>query len=77
MRQPLSRRKLVVQKRNFILSFEKINNMMTLTSVCGEGLKMQENNRIEFKRKLNDRFERTVVSFLNYAGGGEMIIGVL
>jgi predicted HTH transcriptional regulator len=40
------------------------------------GLKMQENNRIEFKRELNDRFERSVVSFLNYAGGGEIIIGV-
>jgi predicted HTH transcriptional regulator len=37
---------------------------------------MQENNRTEFKSKLNDRFERAVVSFLNYAGGGEVIIGV-
>jgi predicted HTH transcriptional regulator len=37
---------------------------------------MQENNRTEFKSKLNDRFERAVVSFLNYAGGGEIIIGV-
>ncbi|MDR0381235.1 MAG: putative DNA binding domain-containing protein [Oscillospiraceae bacterium] len=37
---------------------------------------MQENNRMEFKRELNDRFERAVVSFLNYAGGGEIIIGV-
>jgi predicted HTH transcriptional regulator len=37
---------------------------------------MQENNRTEFKGKLNDRFERAVVSFLNYAGGGEIIIGV-
>jgi predicted HTH transcriptional regulator len=37
---------------------------------------MQENNRTEFKSKLTDRFERTVVSFLNYAGGGEIIIGV-
>ena len=37
---------------------------------------MQENNRIEFKRELNDRLERTVVSFLNYAGGGEIIIGM-
>lgn len=36
---------------------------------------MQENNRIEYKRELNDRFERTVVSFLNYIGGGEIIIG--
>jgi predicted HTH transcriptional regulator len=37
---------------------------------------MQENNRTEFKRELNDRFERAVVSFLNYAGGGEIIIGI-
>lgn len=37
---------------------------------------MYENNRTEFKRELNGRFERAVVSFLNYAGGGEIIIGV-
>ncbi|MDR1134616.1 MAG: ATP-binding protein, partial [Clostridiales Family XIII bacterium] len=37
---------------------------------------MRENNRTEFKRELNERFERAVVSFLNYAGGGEIIIGV-
>ena len=37
---------------------------------------MQETNRIEFKRELSDRFERSVVSFLNYAGGGEILIGV-
>jgi len=37
---------------------------------------MQETNRTEFKRELNDRFERAVVSFLNYAGGGEIIVGV-
>jgi hypothetical protein len=37
---------------------------------------MQENNRTEFKSKLNDRFERAVVSFLNYTGGGEIIIDV-
>ena len=37
---------------------------------------MQENNRTEFKREVNDRFERSVVSFLNYSGGGEIIIGV-
>jgi predicted HTH transcriptional regulator len=37
---------------------------------------MQENNRTEFKRELTDRFERAVVSFLNYAGGGEIIVGV-
>ena len=37
---------------------------------------MQETNRTEYKRELNDRFERTVVSFLNYAGGGEILIGM-
>ena len=37
---------------------------------------MQESNRIEFKRELNDRFERAVVSFLNYVGGGEILIGI-
>jgi predicted HTH transcriptional regulator len=36
----------------------------------------QENNRIEFKSELSDRFERAVVGFLNYPGGGEIIIGV-
>ncbi|MCL1811214.1 MAG: putative DNA binding domain-containing protein [Methanomassiliicoccaceae archaeon] len=37
---------------------------------------MKETNRIEFKRELNDGFERAVVSFLNYAGGGEILVGV-
>jgi len=37
---------------------------------------MQESNRVEYKRELNDRFEKAVVSFLNYAGGGEILIGV-
>ena len=37
---------------------------------------MQESNRIEYKRELSDRFERAVVSFLNYTGGGEILIGV-
>jgi predicted HTH transcriptional regulator len=37
---------------------------------------MLENNRIEYKRELTDRFERSVVSFLNYAGGGEIILGI-
>jgi predicted HTH transcriptional regulator len=37
---------------------------------------MKEDNRTEFKCELNDSFERSVVSFLNYAGGGEIIIGV-
>jgi predicted HTH transcriptional regulator len=35
-----------------------------------------ESNRVEFKRKLNDRFERSVVSFLNYPGGGEILVGI-
>ena len=35
-----------------------------------------ETNRVEYKRELNDKLERTVVSFLNYPGGGEIIIGV-
>ena len=37
---------------------------------------MQEGNRVEFKRELNDRLERAVGSFLNYAGGGEVLIGI-
>ena len=37
---------------------------------------MQETNRVEYKRELNDRLERAVVSFLNYPGGGELIIGI-
>ena len=37
---------------------------------------MIESNRIEYKSQLNDRFERTVVSFLNYTGGGEILIGM-
>ncbi|MDR1206486.1 MAG: ATP-binding protein, partial [Peptococcaceae bacterium] len=37
---------------------------------------MPENNRTEYKRELNDKFEKAVVSFLNYAGGGEIIIGM-
>jgi len=39
---------------------------------------MQENNRVEFKRELdeNEKFERSIVSFLNYPGGGEVLIGV-
>ena len=37
---------------------------------------MKETNRIEYKRELNDRLERAVVSFLNYPGGGEVLIGV-
>jgi predicted HTH transcriptional regulator len=37
---------------------------------------MTETNRFEYKQELNDRLERAVVSFLNYSGGGEVIIGV-
>lgn len=37
---------------------------------------MPETNRIEYKKELSERFERAVVSFLNYAGGGEILIGV-
>ena len=37
---------------------------------------MQESNRIEYKREVNDCFERAVVSFLNYSGGGEILVGV-
>ena len=37
---------------------------------------MQESNRSEYKRELNERFERAVVSFLNYSGGGEILVGV-
>ena len=33
-----------------------------------------ETNRIEYKRELNDKLERTVVSFLNCTGGGEIKI---
>jgi predicted HTH transcriptional regulator len=37
---------------------------------------MLESNRIEYKRELNDRFEKAVVSFLNYSGGGEILVGI-
>jgi len=37
---------------------------------------MLENNRVEYKRELNDRFERSAVSFPNYAGGGEIVLGI-
>ena len=35
-----------------------------------------ESNRVEFKRELSERFERSVVAFLNYAGGGEILLGL-
>lgn len=37
---------------------------------------MNENNRVEFKRELNDSLEKEVVGFLNYAEGGEIYIGI-
>ena len=40
---------------------------------------MHESNRIEYKSELNgrnERFEKAVVSFLNYSGGGEILVGV-
>jgi len=36
----------------------------------------KENNRIEYKRELNDSLEKTVVGFLNYQEGGFIYIGV-
>ena len=35
-----------------------------------------ESNRVEYKRRLTDKFERSVVAFLNYPGGGEILVGV-
>ncbi|MCL2829928.1 MAG: ATP-binding protein [Betaproteobacteria bacterium] len=35
-----------------------------------------ESNRVEYKRQLGEKFERSVVAFLNYPGGGEILIGV-
>jgi len=40
------------------------------------GVPMPESNRTEYKRELNDKLERSVVAFLNYSGGGEIIFGV-
>lgn len=37
---------------------------------------MQENNRVEFKRELNDKLEKEVVAFLNNREGGALYIGV-
>ena len=36
---------------------------------------MSKNNRVEFRRELDNRFEQVVVSFLNYTGGGEIVVG--
>jgi predicted HTH transcriptional regulator len=35
-----------------------------------------ENSRTEYKRELNDRFERTIVGFLNSMDGGAFYIGI-
>ena len=35
-----------------------------------------ESNRVEYKRQLSEKFERSVVAFLNYPGGGEILVGV-
>jgi ATP-dependent DNA helicase RecG len=35
-----------------------------------------ESNRIEFKKELNDSFEKEVIAFLNYRDGGEIYIGI-
>lgn len=37
---------------------------------------MQESNRVEFKRTLNDKLEKEVVAFLNNREGGVLYIGV-
>ena len=39
-------------------------------------LEVQESNRIEFKRELNDKLEKEVVGFLNYHEGGHIYIGI-
>ena len=35
-----------------------------------------ESNRIEFRRELNDKLERTVVALLNTSEGGQIFVGV-
>jgi hypothetical protein len=35
-----------------------------------------ESNRIEYKKELNDKLERSVVAFLNYREGGRIYIGI-
>lgn len=37
---------------------------------------MSENNRIEYKKKLTELFEKEVVAFLNYLGGGVIYLGI-
>ena len=61
------------------MSNDKINDIINdkiKQGIWARRLELQETNRIEYKRELNDRLERTVVSFLNYPGGGEVLIGV-
>lgn len=38
--------------------------------------KLFEDNKTEFKANLNDKLERTVVSFLNSKLGGDIYIGI-
>jgi predicted HTH transcriptional regulator len=53
-------------------------------SISGEVQEMKSNyvslesNRVEYKRELDkgDKLEKAVVSFLNYNGGGEILIGI-
>jgi len=37
---------------------------------------LNENNRIELKKQLTEHFEKEVVAFLNYLGGGVIYIGI-
>lgn len=37
---------------------------------------LSENSFIEFKRELNDKLEKTVISFLNSKTGGDIFIGI-
>lgn len=39
-------------------------------------MKLQENNRTEFKAELNDKLEKEIVAFLNNREGGVLYIGV-
>jgi len=54
-----------------MLPFGKING-----KINARNIQLQESNRVEFKSELNDRLERAIVSFLNYPGGGELLIGI-
>ena len=37
---------------------------------------LQESNRIELKRELNDSLEKSVIAFLNYKEGGVIYLGI-